>query len=67
MPASAKKKQYDIEYAKTHLKRVPLDLRLDKYIEIKAHAENNAETVNGFIKRAIDETMGRDTAKQNDV
>ena len=34
MPASAKKKQYDIEYAKTHLKRVPLDLRLDKYIEI---------------------------------
>lgn len=67
MPASAKKKQYDIEYAKTHLKRVPLDLRLDKYNEIKAHAENNAETVNGFIKRAIDETMGRDAAKQNDV
>ena len=60
MPASAKKKQYDIEYAKTHLKRVPLDLRLDKYIEIKAHAENNAETVNGFINRAIVETMERD-------
>ena len=60
MPASAKKKQYDIEYAKTHLKRVPLDLRLDKYDAIKAHAENNAETVNGFIKRAIDETMERD-------
>ena len=60
MHASAQKKQYDIEYAKTHLKRVPLDLRLDKYIEIKAHAENNAETVNGFIKRAIDETMERD-------
>ena len=53
MPASAKKKQYDIEYAKTHLKRVPLDLRLDKYDEIKAHAESKAETVNGFIKRAI--------------
>ena len=60
MPASAKKKQYDIEYAKTHLKRVPLDLRLDKYDEIKAHAESKAETVNGFIKRAIDETMERD-------
>ena len=66
MPASAKKKQYDIEYAKTHLKRVPLDLRLDKYIEIKAHAENNAETVNGFIKRAIDETMERDATGKND-
>ena len=62
MPASAKKKQYDIEYAKTHLKRVPLDLRLDKYDEIKAHAESKAETVNGFIKRAIAETMERDAA-----
>ena len=62
MPASAKKKQYDIEYAKTHLKRVPLDLRLDKYDEIKAHAESKAETVNGFIKRAIAETMERDGA-----
>ena len=35
MAASVKKKQYDIAYAKTHLKRVPLDLRLDKYNEIK--------------------------------
>ncbi len=60
MAASAKKKQYDIEYAKTHLKRVPLDLRLDKYDEIKAHAEGRAESVNGFIKRAIDETIERD-------
>ncbi len=30
MPVNEKKKQYDIEYAKTHLKRVPLDLRLEK-------------------------------------
>ena len=36
MAASVKKKQYDIAYAKTHLKRVPLDLRLDKYNEIKS-------------------------------
>ena len=60
MPASAKKKEYDIEYAKTHLKRVPLVLRLDKYTEINAHAANNAATVRGFINRAIDATMERD-------
>lgn len=64
MPASAKKKIYDIEYAKTHLKRVPLDLKLEKYDEIKAHAESQSETVNGFIKRAIDETMERDGANE---
>ncbi len=62
MPVNEKKKQYDIEYAKTHLKRVPLDLRLEKYDEIKAHAETKGESVNGFIKRAIDETMERDNS-----
>lgn len=60
MPVNEKKKQYDIEYAKTHLKRVPLDLRLEKYDEIKAHAETKGESVNGFIKRAIDETIAND-------
>lgn len=28
--------------------------------KIKAHAEAQSESVNGFIKRAIDETMERD-------
>lgn len=60
MPVNEKKKQYDIEYAKTHLKRVPLDLRLEKYDEIKAHAETKGESVNGFIKRAIDEAIAND-------
>ena len=29
---------------------------------IKAHAEAHSESVNGFINRAIEETMGRDKA-----
>lgn len=29
---------------------------------IKAHAESHGESVNGFINRAIDETMDRDKA-----
>ena len=54
------KKQYSINYAKNKYKRIPLDVKLQKYDEIKAHAEKNSESVNGFIKRAIDETMERD-------
>ena len=62
MAASVKKKQYDIAYAKTHLKRDQLDIRLDKYNEIKEHAESHDESINGFIKRAIDEAMERDNS-----
>ena len=60
MASSVKKKQYDIAYAKNHLKRVPLDLRIEKYEEIKIHSEKTNESINGFIKRAIDEAIERD-------
>ena len=60
MAASQKKKTYDKEYAKSHLKRIPLDVQLEKYEEIKAHAESMNETVNGFIKRAIEEAIQRE-------
>ncbi len=55
-----KKKQYDIQYAKENLKRIPLDVPKATYEEIKAHAEARSESVNGFIKRAINDTMERD-------
>ena len=60
MANSEKKTQYNLEYAKKNLKRVPLDLQLDKYEPVKAHATGRGETLNGFIKRAIDETIERD-------
>lgn len=55
-----KKKQYDIQYAKENLKRIPLDVPKATYEEIKAHAEARSESVNGFIKRAITDTIKRD-------
>ena len=61
---NAKKTQYNIDYAKKNLKRVPLDLPIDKYKQVKGHADSRNESVNGFIKRAIDETMERDTGKK---
>lgn len=57
MPTKENKSKYDIQYAKTNLKRIPLDVRKEKYEEIKAAAEEAGETVNGYIKKAIDQRM----------
>ena len=50
------------KYKAGNIKRVPLDMQKSTYEEIKAHAEARSESVNGFIKRAIFETMERDNA-----
>lgn len=52
--------EINIDYAKKNLKRIPLDVQKEQYEIIKVHAESRSETVNGFIKRAINETMVRD-------
>lgn len=57
------KKRYNIQYSKSKLKRIPLDVQLTKYEEIKSAAESVNETVNGFIKKAIDDRI--DTIKGN--
>jgi len=62
MPLTEKRKESMLKYAKENLKRVPLDLQKSTYEEIKTHAESRKETVNGFIKRAIAETLERDKA-----
>lgn len=54
------KTQYSIKYAKEKYKRIPLDVTKEKYDQIKEYASAHSESVNGFIKRAIDETMERD-------
>ena len=60
MPEISTKAKYDIEYAKNKLKRIPLDVQKEKYEEIKAAAESAGESVNGYIKKAVDERMERD-------
>lgn len=54
------KRKYIAKYKKEKLKRIPLDVTLDKYDEIKNHALSRNESVNGFIKRAIDKTIKDD-------
>ena len=55
------KKRYNMEYAKQQYKRIPLDVQKEKYEEIKAAADKASESVNGYIKKAIDERMQRDS------
>ncbi len=49
-----KKTQYNLEYAKKNLKRIPLDVQKEKYEEIAEAAASKGESVNGYIKKAID-------------
>ena len=62
MPEISTKAKYDIEYAKNKLKRIPLDVQKEKYEEINAAATAAGESVNGYIKKAINERMERDNA-----
>ena len=57
------KTKYNMEYAKTKLKRIPLDVQKEKYEEIKLAADAAGESVNGYIKSAIDQRMERDQIK----
>lgn len=49
------------EYKKTNYKRFLLELPKEKFEQIKSHAKERSESVSGFIKRAIDEQIKRDS------
>ena len=57
------KKTYTKQYAKDNLKRIPLDVQKTKYDEIKAAADHAGESVNGYIKKAVD--MRMDSEKES--
>ena len=52
MPANSKA-EYDMLYAKKNLKRIPLNVQKEKYVEIQLAAQSSGESVNGYIKKAI--------------
>lgn len=56
------KAKYDMNYAKAKIKRIPLDVQKEKYEEIKAAAQAAGESVNGYIKKAVNERMERDAS-----
>jgi predicted HicB family RNase H-like nuclease len=60
MSLTESQKQARYNYAKKSLKRIPLDVQKNKYEEIRTAAQNAGESVNGYIKKAIDMRMAED-------
>ena len=54
-------KQARYNYARKNLKRIPLDVQKETQEQIKAAAVRNGESVNGYIKKAIDERIERNS------
>ena len=61
MTLTDSQKQARYNYARKNLKRIPLDVQKEKYEQIKAAAVRNGESVNGYIKKAIDERIERNS------
>ena len=55
------KSEYRNSWIAEKLDRVNLTMPKGMKEKIKAHAEGKGESVNGFINRAIDEAIERDT------
>lgn len=51
------------KYMKNNYEEIKVRVHKGQKDIIKAHAEKNGESVNGFVNRAIDETMQRDTTE----
>lgn len=60
MKMTEARKEYLKEYKKEKLKRVPLEMPHEMYTHVLQHSALQGESVNGFIRRAIQETMERD-------
>ena len=64
MPATKAQQRAVNKYMKENYDRVNLTVPKGRKEQIKAHAEAHGESVNGFITRAIDETIERDSGKE---
>ena len=60
MPASKAQQRAVAKYMKNNYDELKIRIPKGEKDKIKSHAENKGESINGFVKRAIDETMQRD-------
>ena len=49
------------KYNAANYERISLVVPKGKKEQIKSHAENQGESLNGFVNRAIDETIDRES------
>ena len=58
--AKENKLKYIHNYTKENYKRVSLNVAPAKFEEIKQAADSSGESINGYIKKAIDERLYKD-------
>ena len=46
-----------MKYKARAYKRIPLDVRIEEYEALKEFTEKNGESINGFIRRIINENI----------
>ena len=63
MPVSKKQQASVNKYIKENYDTYRLTFPKGKKEELKTHAATTGESLNGFVNRAIDETMERDNMK----
>ena len=63
MPASKAQQKAVSKYMKANYDQTQVRMPKGQKDIIKAHADSMGESVNGFINRAIEETMDRDKEK----
>ena len=63
MPVSKAQQASVNKYVKSNYDRINVTMPKGKREEIKEFADNQGESVNGFINRVIDSAMGRSTEK----
>ena len=66
MPASKAQQRAVAKYMKTNYDEIKIRVAKGEKDRIKAHAEQRGESLNGFINKAIDEKIERDTAEKEE-
>lgn len=67
MPTTKAQQKAVNKYMSLNYDRINLTVDKGQKEIIKAHADERGESVNGFIKRAIDEAIERDNANKEAV
>lgn len=62
-----KKTQYNLNYAREKLKRIPLDVQKDFYDDLADAAAAAGEKVNTYIKKAIEQRMARERRTEGPI
>ena len=66
-PTSEAQKRATMKYMKNNYDRIELKVPKGQKEDLKAHAKQRNESLNGFIKRAIAEALERDMIQKDNV